>query len=405
MLATLFWGFIALIAYTYAGYPLLIAALARLRPQPSFPQAPLPKVTLLISAYNEEAVIAKKLENCLALDYPRDLLQILVTADGSNDHTVEIVQSYAKRGIELTYDPPRRGKMAAINRAMPLVRGDIIVFTDANNAYSANSIHELVAPFTNPTVAAVSGYKSIVSGDGSLGESEGLYWKYESFIKEQEARLGCCTGVCGEMLAIRRNLYERPPDWIINDDFYMAMRLVKRGYNVAYAKQAKSSERISLSAKDEMARRARIVSGRFQAMTISQRLLPWKRPLIVWQIISHKFFRPLVPLAMIGALTTSLLGAWRPRWVSPTWVRHFKRPFALALLLLQLGFYSLAWVGQAIQRPRGLLGRLLYLSTFMVNSNTAALIGLYRFLTGQQTTLWKRVQRRADSFDMEDSNR
>ncbi|MCB0000747.1 MAG: hypothetical protein KDE56_33515, partial [Anaerolineales bacterium] len=93
------------------------------------------------------------------------------------------------------------------------------------------------------------------------------------------------------------------------------------------------------------------------------------------------------------------------RWVSPTWAHHFKRPFALALLLLQLGFYSLAWVGQAIQRPRGLLGRLLYLSTFMVNSNTAALIGLYRFLTGQQTTLWKRVQRRADSFDMEDSNR
>lgn len=399
MIATLFWGFIALIAYTYAGYPLLVALFARLRPHPAFKKADLPKITVLISAFNEEAVIAKKLENTLALDYPRDRLQILVTADGSDDQTVNIVKKYTKHGIELTYDPPRRGKMAAINRAMPLATGDIIVFSDANNAYSPNSLLELAAPFSDPTIGAVSGYKSIVSGDSSLGESEGLYWKYESFIKEQEARLGCCTGVCGEMLAIRRELFESPPDQIINDDFYMAMRLIKRGHRVAYAKEAKSSERISLSARDEILRRARIVSGRYQAMSIAHHLLPWQKPLLVWQIVSHKFFRPLVPIAMIGALITSFLGAWRPSWVPTRALFKFKRPFAMTLLLLQVIFYSLAWVGQNVKK-KGVVGILLYLPTFMVNSNTAALIGLYRFLTGKQSTLWDRVQRRADSFDV-----
>ncbi|MEM7116462.1 MAG: glycosyltransferase family 2 protein [Chloroflexota bacterium] len=398
MIVQIFWVFITLIIYTYAGYPLLVAFFARTQPKPRFKTADLPKITLLISAYNEEEVIAKKIENSLSLDYPRDKFQLLITADGSDDRTVAIVQSYADQGVELTYDPPRRGKMAAINRAIPLTTGDIIVFSDANNAYSSNALRELAAPFTDPTVAAVSGYKSIVSGDSSLGESEGLYWKYESFIKEQEARLGCCTGVCGEMLAIRRDLYEPPPDKIINDDFYMAMRLIKRGYRVAYAKDAKSSERISLSAKDEMARRARIVSGRYQAMSIAHTLLPWNKPVLVWQIVSHKFFRPLVPLAMIGALTTSLLGAWRPSWMPSRVLRNFKRPFAATLVLLQIIFYSLAWVGQNL-RPRGILGMMLYLPTFMVNSNTAALVGLYRFLTGKQSTLWKRVARRADSFD------
>lgn len=394
MVARLFWFFVGTILYAYIGYPLVLTLLARSRPAKRLYRPIDPSVTLLITAYNEEAVIGSKLENSLALGYPRDKLQILVAADGSNDSTPDIVRTYASQEVELSYSLPRRGKMAAINRAMSQVRGEIVVFSDANNSFTPNVIQELVAPFADPTVGAVSGAKLIVRGDGALGESEGLYWKYESFIKEQETRLGCCTGVAGEILAIRRDLFESPPDNIINDDFYMAMRLVQRGYRIVYTPKARSSEHISLSAQDEITRRARIVAGRYQALGLAHKLLPLNRPLVVWQIVSHKFLRPLVPLAMIGALLTNLVAVLKPARRQRSRV-HLSPPVGTIFLGLQLIFYSLAWLGNRLEAKEG-LGKLLYLPTFLVNSNWAALIGLHRFLTRRQTTLWQRARRRDD---------
>ena len=258
--------------------------------------------------------------------------------------------------------------------------------------YQPDVVELLVAAFNDPSVGAVSGAKQIIRGDGTLGESEGLYWKYESFIKTRETRLGSCTGVAGEIFAIRKDLFEPPPDNIINDDFYMAMRLIKRGYRVAYSAEARSSERISLSAQDEVARRARIVAGRYQAMSLAHRLLPFSRPLVVWQIISHKFMRPLVPLAMGGALLTNGLALlWPTRSSKSIW--QLRPPLSWALFMFQLIFYGLAWFGNLVTL-KGSIGKLLYLPTFLVNSNLAGLIGLYRFLTRTQTTLWKRAQRR-----------
>ena len=395
MVAKLFWFFVFSIFYTYAGYPFLVTLLARLRPdwmpiiRSRAKQLPLPSVTLLIAAYNEEEVIAQKLENCLELDYPRDQLQILVAADGSDDRTPEMVRGFAGRGVELSYSPPRRGKMAAINRAVPLARGEIIVFSDANNLYAPDTLRELVVPFVDPSVGGVSGAKTIVKGDGSLGESEGLYWRYESFIKQQETRLGTCTGVAGEILAIRRHLFESPPDSIINDDFYMGMRLLKRGYRIVYAPKARSFERVSPSAQDEVTRRARIVAGRYQAISLAHELLP-AHPVVAWQVISHKFMRPLVPLAMIGALLTNLIAVVRPTDKQDQPLRHLAPPLNWLLLLLQVLFYTLASL--PIER-KGVLGKLLYLPTFLLNSNKAALMGLYRFITKRQSTLWKRVPR------------
>ena len=395
MVAKLFWFFVFSIFYTYAGYPFLVTLLARLRPdwmpiiRSRAKQLPLPSVTLLIAAYNEEEVIAQKLENCLELDYPRDQLQILVAADGSDDRTPEMVRAFAGRGVELSYSPPRRGKMAAINRAVPLARGEIIVFSDANNLYAPDTLRELVVPFVDPSVGGVSGAKTIVKGDGSLGESEGLYWRYESFIKQQETRLGTCTGVAGEILAIRRHLFESPPDSIINDDFYMGMRLLKRGYRIVYAPKARSFERVSPSAQDEVTRRARIVAGRYQAISLAHELLP-AHPVVAWQVISHKFMRPLVPLAMIGALLTNLIAVVRPTDKQDQPLRHLAPPLNWLLLLLQVLFYTLASL--PIER-KGVLGKVLYLPTFLLNSNKAALMGLYRFITKRQSTLWKRVPR------------
>lgn len=394
MAVIIFWLSVGMIFYTYIGYPALLAVMARLWPRPVQTAVHTPTVTLLIAAYNEEETIAQKIENSLALDYPPERLQILVAADGSADCTAQIVATYADRGVGrpsvgLSYEAARRGKMAAINRAMPRATGEIIVFSDANNFYQADALRELVKPFADASVGAASGAKVIAKGDGVLGESEGLYWRYESFIKEKETAVHSSVGVAGEMLAIRRCLFEPPPDDVINDDFYMAARLLHRGYRVVYVPAARSIERISPTAQDEMARRARIVAGRYQAIWRSRETVPWKRPLLAWQIVSHKFLRPLVPLAMITAWGANLLLAFRAR------------PLARLLLLLQIGFYGTAVLGSYFH-PGGKLGKILYLPTYLVHSNLAALLGLGRFLVGKQTTRWQRVPRRQPTIPNEE---
>lgn len=398
MFGILFWFFVIVIIYAYAGYPALLTLVARLKNRQPQTADITPPVTLLIAAYNEETTIAAKLENSLQLDYPRDKLQILVTADGSSDRTPEIVEQFADRGVELNYSPPRKGKMAAINRAMPRATGDIVVFSDANNMYAPDTIREMIKPFADPEVGATSGAKTIIKGDGALGDSEGLYWKYESYIKKQETLAGSITGVVGELFAIRRDLFASPPDKIINDDFYMAMQLIHRNYRVVYVPTARSSERVSLSAEDEVNRRSRIVAGRYQALN----LLPFNRPLIVWQIASHKLLRPLVPLAMIGAFVANLLALLIPSQAAQgNLILRLGRPFAGLFLALQIIFYGLAWLGNQLTLE-GKLGKFLYLPTFLVNSNRAALIGLYRMVTKRQSTLWQRAQRREEVTATED---
>ncbi len=255
MIGNIFWTCVAAVAYTYAGYPLLVGALARLRPRPAAYPATEPHVTVIIAAYNEAAVLAAKLENVLGLDYPAGKLQIVVAVDGDDDGSCAIVERFADRGVELSYSPERRGKMAAINRAVARARGDVLLFSDANNMYMPDAMRHLVAPFSDRTVGAVTGAKLIADGDGALGDSEGLYWKYEAFIREQETRLGCCTGVAGEILAVRADLFEAPPNSIICDDFWIATQLIRRGYRVVYVGQAKSIERVSVAAADEVTRR------------------------------------------------------------------------------------------------------------------------------------------------------
>jgi cellulose synthase/poly-beta-1,6-N-acetylglucosamine synthase-like glycosyltransferase len=384
-----------MIFYTYAGYPILLALLARTRRELVSYPASQPLVTLLIAAYNEEAVIARKLDNSLELDYPRDRLQILVAADGSDDRTADIVRGYADQGVELNYTPERSGKMAAINRAMPKVQGEIVVFSDANNLYDPQVIRELVAPYADPKVGAVTGAKTILQDEGGLSESEGLYWKYESFIKEQEIRLGTCTAVAGEIFSIRRELFLAPPDHIINDDFYMASDLIRRGFNVIYTPSARSFETVSATAQDEIVRRTRIIAGRYQILASAAKLLPWRRPLVAWQVISHKYLRPLVPFGMIGAFLSNLAALIWPEVISYFSIRSLlslSPPFNLIFMALQLLFYGSALIGNVIP-ARGFFGKLLYLPTFLVNSNLAALSGLYQYLTGKQTHLWQRVRR------------
>jgi cellulose synthase/poly-beta-1,6-N-acetylglucosamine synthase-like glycosyltransferase len=399
MLGFLFWFFVSSILYTYLGYPLLLSLFAWFRNNHNPGEAgnctlDCPPITLLIAAYNEEEIIAEKLENSLKLDYPPSCLQILVAADGSNDRTVEIVNSFGARGVELSYSPVRDGKSPAINRALRLVRGELVIFSDANNLYEPETLRKLVRHFTDPSIAVVTGAKTILEGEGNLGDSEGFYWKYESFIKKQETRLGNCTGVVGEVLAVRRNLIEPIPEKIINDDFYLAIRMIKKGFRVIYEPEAHSVERVSASAQAEIIRRTRIVAGRYQALLQAPNLLPWNRPLVIWQVMSHKFLRPLVPFAMIGALLTNLFAVLHPSTIRGSSLIRLTKPWNYLFLSAQLLFYFIAWVGNKTEN-RGNRWKLLYVPTFLVNSNLAALQGLYMYISKQQTNMWIRVQRRS----------
>ena len=393
-LTLLFWLSMTGIIYTYFGYPLLIAALARIFPKADDFTQQTPTVTILIAAYNEETIIESKIQNCLAIDYPRNMLHILVITDGSSDRTPQIVKQLAQENIELLHQPERRGKMAAINRAMSSIKSDIVVFSDANNYYQPQTLRELLRPFSNPRVGATTGAKVIQKGDGSLGESEGLYWKYESFIKSQESQLGSCTSAAGEILAIRTELFVAPPEEIINDDFFMAMQILKQGYRLIYVPEAKSVERVSLTAQDEIVRRTRINAGRFQAITLSRHLLPFNQPRLIWQIYSHKFLRPFVPFFMIfiavsNALLVLLLSRATP-------LQYSEKRYYLILLALQVIFYGLAWLGARSNNPvnPSKIKKLFYIATFLVNSNLAALRGFIQFTRGKQSHIWDRIERR-----------
>lgn len=395
LIALFFWISVGSILYTYFGYPALVFLLAKLVHRSETYPTYQPSVTLLIAAYNEENVIEDKIKNSLAVDYPKDLFQVVIVADGSKDKTPEIVKRYTNMGVDLLYNPERRGKMAAINRALPHCHGKIVIFSDANNYYPADTIRNLIQPFADPHVGATTGAKVIGQGDGTLGASEGLYWKYESFIKKQESRLGSCTSAAGEVLAIRKQLYSAPPDNVINDDFFIAMQIVRSGHRLVYVPQAKSVERVSPSAEDEVIRRTRINAGRFQAIMMAKQILPFKRPLLVWQILSHKFLRPLVPFGMIGAFLFNLLAVLFPPQSKGLLI--LSKPFSVILLVLQILFYMLAWIGRnsGARGEQNKFMRLFYLPTFLINSNLAAFLGFLRFLRGGQSHLWERIQRRS----------
>lgn len=392
VLALIFWAALAFIIYTYFGYPVMIGIAASLKPVPKWRAGYTPSVTLLIAAYNEEKIIEKKLENSLELDYPREKLQIIVAADGSTDKTPEIVGKFEKSGVFLSFTPERAGKMAAIIRAIQSAQGEIVVFSDANNMYEVSAIRNLAAPFAEEAIGGSVGAKLIVEDGRDLSSAEGLYWKYESWIKKNETRIGSCTSAVGEIFAIRRSLFEAPPPKIINDDRYMLFDLLRRGCRVVYVPDARSYEYVSKSPSDEITRRSRMAAGAIQTIAMSSSLLPLRRPVVLWQIISHKYFRVFIPYAMILTFFSNitlfimqyLTGNKAPLFLNSTLLEIF--------LLLQVAFYGLAFLGNFL-RPGGIIGKLLYLPVFLVNSNFALLIGMQKFLFQKQTHLWKKVER------------
>ena len=383
MIALIFWASVALVGYTYVGYPILVTLIAHLVPTRDDPPAETLEVTLVIAAYNEEAVISQKLEDTLSLDYPAELLQVIVAADGSDDATADIVRGFADRGVELVHRPERRGKMAALERAAHWATGEVLIFSAANNRLGPQAVRQLVIPFGDPTVGAATGRKTVAGEDG-LGRSEGAYWRYEAHLRAMEDRLGCTVGVSGEIFAIRRDLFAPAPEGTINDDAWMALAVTNDGWRVAYRPEAVSVESVSSHLGDELERRTRMVAGQYQMLQRGR--LPWRRPLVLWMLVSHKVLRPLVPFGMIGAAAATIVSLVTPgeSWWS------LATPWNWAALAAQATFYTLAVIGPD---TGGGLARLAYLPRFLVGANTAAVRGLWRHLRGGQSATWRSASR------------
>lgn len=382
LLEWLFFVCTALVVYHYLLYPALVILLSRLRksddsaserPTDSAP----PSVTVVIAAYNEERVIAQKLENTLALDYPAERLQVIVAAHGSSDATADLARGFGSRGVRVLHEPARRGKTAALNRAVEAASSEIIVFSDANNQFNTDALRQLVRHFADPQVGGVCGLKQIYeSADRESAVGDGLYWKYESAIKIAESRLGSITGADGEIFAIRRALYRPLDESLINDDAAITFELVRNRYRVLYEPAARSYEHASIRIEDDFNVKVRMVSGGFQTLSRYWRFLMPPRRAFAWAFISHKVLRWLAPEFLVLMLACSIL--------------LVAQPFFQLMLVAQVGFYVLAWLGWS-RRTRGAMPIALYVPFYFCAMNLAALFGLYRFVTS--TTQWKKAER------------
>ncbi|MBS1565933.1 MAG: glycosyltransferase family 2 protein, partial [Bacteroidetes bacterium] len=335
ILKILFWLCLALVVYTYVGYGILIWLINRLRgkkPPEAVPGFE-PHVALIVAAYNEEEYIEDKIKNTLALDYPEEKLHIYFVTDGSDDNTPAIVAGYPR--IRLLHQPERNGKAAAVNRTMDIVQEPYVIMCDANTELNTACVREIIRHYTDPKVGAVAGEKKIYQpkSAGAASAGEGLYWKYESFLKKQDSLLYSVVGAAGELFSIRTELYEPVERGAIIEDFMMSLRICMRGYVVRYAPEAYAVETASASIRDEQKRKIRICAGGFQSMIWLKGLLNiFKYGTLSFQYISHRVLRwSLCPLCLLLLLPLNvglvLAGGGWGYWV---------------LLAIQLGFYAVA---------------------------------------------------------------
>lgn len=345
-------------------------------------QTLIPHVTLLVSAYNEEAVIEEKIRNSLALDYPADQLTIVVASDGSTDATAEIVARYADRGVRLLDYRRRRGKSAVLNAAIAETDGEILVLSDANTHYQPDALRRLVAPFADPQVHTVCGRLVLVDPEHG-GNVDGLYWRYETMLKRCEGRLGALLGANGAIYAIRRSTYVPIPDNTIIDDFTIPLlSKIHHGGRIVYEPDAVAIEETPPEIANEFRRRARIGAGAYQSLAILWRLLHPRFGWTAFAFWSHKLLRWLVPFFLLGMLATNVM--------------LLKYPVYQFTFAAQIAFYGLALVGTRL-RGRSTAARLIRVATMFIGMNLALLVGFWRWLTSEQNGTWQRTTRATES--------
>jgi cellulose synthase/poly-beta-1,6-N-acetylglucosamine synthase-like glycosyltransferase len=382
-LTLVLWGCFGLVCYVYLAYPAIIWLLSRCWGQRHFDDpglaAELPSVSLLIAAYNEEAEIEKRIQTALAADYPSDKLEIIIASDGSSDNTAAIVRGYASRGVRLFDYKQRRGKAAVLNNTFPELKGDIVLLSDANTMIDSLAMRRIVTRFTDKRVGVVCG--RLVLTDGQTGHNvDSLYWKYETFLKQCEGRLGALLGANGAIYAIRRELLRPIPGDTIIDDFVIPLQArLRTGCGIVYESRAVAYEETPLHIGDEFHRRCRIGAGGFQSICMLWPLLSPRQGWTAFTFLSHKVLRWLCPFLLLGMLISNLCLIGEPVYG--------------ALLMAQALFYLIsaatAWLPARMPR-------LLRLTTMFTSMNLALLVGFWRWFTGQQKGVWKRTARFAE---------
>ena len=371
-----FWAAVALLAYVYLGYPLLAAARAWLFPKPRRTASIEPLVSVVVSAYNEESRIAARIENLLALEYPREKLEILVASDGSTDGTVRQARRYQDRGVTVRGFGRRQGKSAVINAVVPMLRGDVIVFADARQRFDRDSVRALVRNFADPSIGGVSGELVIeANGAATMTPARGtaLYWRYEKFIRSTEGRRDSTIGATGAIYAIRRELFEPIPEDTLLDDVLIPLRIVKRGFRVVFEGSARAYDVAAVAARQEFVRKARTSAGLFQLFAREPWLLNPRRNRIWFQTISHKGLRLTLPVLHVAAFVANatLVGAW---------------PYDM-LFAAQMLFYAAAAVGYT--RSRG--DAVFSIPWAICLHIWVIVVGFHRFVTNRQPATWERV--------------
>lgn len=390
-LKILFWAMLLIVFYTYLGYGILLYLIIRLKRffkgKPLKTVLPLdeelPTMTLMICAYNEEEVVAEKMANTLALNYPRDKFRIMWVTDGSNDRTNELLKAYPK--VDIVFSPERRGKTAALKHGLRELKTRYVAFTDANTMINPDALREIARLFMDPTVGCVSGEKRVAARkEGEMAaEGEGLYWRYESTLKKWDSELYSAMGAAGELYAVDPTLVREVPDEALLDDFMMSMYIVQAGRRIAYTPDAYALEYGSANIFEESKRKRRIAAGGLQSIWWLRSMLnPLHQPLVAFQYISHRVLRwSITPVALVILLIINIL-----------LVALHADTFYTVMLVLQLLFYLMALAGWWLDR-KGHKNKLLYTAYYFVFMNINVFRGMSYLRTHGKSGAWEKARR------------
>ena len=390
-LKILFWAMLLIVFYTYLGSGILLYLIIRLKRffkgKPLKTVLPsdeeLPTMTLMICAYNEEEVVAEKMANTLALNYPRDKFRIMWVTDGSNDRTNELLKAYPK--VDIVFSPERRGKTAALKHGLRELKTRYVAFTDANTMINPDALREIARLFMDPTVGCVSGEKRVAARkEGEMAaEGEGLYWRYESTLKKWDSELYSAMGAAGELYAVDPTLVREVPDEALLDDFMMSMYIVQAGRRIAYTPDAYALEYGSANIFEESKRKRRIAAGGLQSIWWLRSMLnPLHQPLVAFQYISHRVLRwSITPVALVILLIINIL-----------LVALHAGTFYTVMLVLQLLFYLMALAGWWLDR-KGHKNKLLYTAYYFVFMNINVFRGMSYLRTHGKSGAWEKARR------------
>jgi biofilm PGA synthesis N-glycosyltransferase PgaC len=383
MIRPLFWISIASLFYTYAGYPVTVWLLGRLRNLRVSKADITPRISIVIACHNEASNIAARIKNLLESDYPADLLEIIIVSDGSTDFTPDIARRCASNRAQVIAYDLRKGKATALNIGSEAASGEVIIFADARQWFEADAIKVLVSNFADPRVGAVSGELLLDGNAGaSVSEGVGLYWKYEKWIRKSESRFNSVIGATGAIYGIRRKLWQPLPQETILDDVCAPMRIALAGNRVVFEEKARAHDKAADSAGREFSRKVRTLTGNYQICQLMPRLL-LPTNVLIFQFYSHKLMRLAAPIFFLILLASNLAIVALPQNAEGSL-------FYSASLAAQIIFYAGVMAGGYLLK-RNRKARLLSFAYVFSVMNAAALVGLFYFILGKRD-VWVRVK-------------